>query len=266
VGLVEARAGPNLTNDLAPTPNPRSYALSPSSLKLLRLGQNPEESTRLGYYNSMQVWEAGHPASLLFNDKDIQEGDTLGAVVEDEVIVRTLWARVQGNCKLFTDSSVSNVTLPRDVSSGLARVQLESSGKDASPKEIETKLLIGADGSNSIVRRLVGIPKTTLEYDQHALTFTVKLKGTHHKRAYQRFLSTGPIALLPTFLPDHSIVVWSTTPAMVQEWKKNPNLIESHQLFVTRWTREGGILDEHIVVLVVMGGASRSLARLSLRC
>ena len=224
IGLVEARAGPSPSSSINELPHPRSYALSPFSMDFLELGKGSESDGRLGHYSSMQVWESGHPASLLFNSKDI-EAEGLGAVVEDEVIVRHLWDKVQESCQIFTNSTVADIRLPSQSTAGLANVRLESSQKDTSAtKNIQTKLVIGADGANSIVRRHAGIPRQMLEYEQHALTFTVKLAGSHGRRAFQRFLPTGPIALLPTFLDDHSIVVWSTTPALIKEWRNNPDL------------------------------------------
>ena len=64
------------------------------------------------------------------------------------------------------------------------------------------------------------------EYGQTALTFTVKLNRPDQsqqqsrlsKRAFQRFLPTGPLALLPTWSDEHGVVVWSTTPTEVQRW------------------------------------------------
>ena len=66
---------------------------------------------------------------------------------------------------------------------------------------------------------LFGFLMTGWDYGKQALTFTVQLNGNHGKRAYQRFLPEGPIALLPTYSDHHSIVVWSTTPDNVQKWK-----------------------------------------------
>lgn len=66
----------------------------------------------------------------------------------------------------------------------------------------------------------MGISRIGTEYDQHALTFTVKIESSLRKRAFQRFLSDGgPLALLPTFSPQHAVIVWSTVPETVRKWK-----------------------------------------------
>ena len=152
-------------------PDPRSYALSPFSLDFLELGKGSQADERLGHYSSMQVWESDHPASLLFSSKEI-EAEGLGAVVEDEVTVRHLWEKMQGSCQVFTNSTVAGINLPSQASAGLANVRLESSQKDSSgseSKSVQTKLVIGANGADSIVRRHAGIPRKLFEYEQHAL-------------------------------------------------------------------------------------------------
>jgi 2-polyprenyl-6-methoxyphenol hydroxylase-like FAD-dependent oxidoreductase len=67
----------------------------------------------------------------------------------------------------------------------------------------------------------MGVARTGTEYDKHALTFTVQLNSSMNQRAFQRFLSDGgPMALLPTYSPNHGVIVWSTSPETVKQWKE----------------------------------------------
>ena len=228
VGLVEARSAPSTSRpdteaDFVP-PNPRSYALSPFSLQLLGL-DNPKASTRLGFYDSMQIWEAGQPASLIFHSKDIQ-ADRLGAVVEDSTIVQHLWRQIEDRCVIMENSMVKSIKLPKNPYDKAQVTVATKDGEAVVENVAETNLVVGADGANSAVRRLLGIPRTQFEYGQSALTFTVELESEHRGRAFQRFLETGPMALLPTFSPKHAIVVWSTTAEEAAKWKNHPNLVE----------------------------------------
>ncbi|KAJ3303889.1 putative ubiquinone biosynthesis monooxygenase [Kappamyces sp. JEL0829] len=80
----------------------------------------------------------------------------------------------------------------------------------ASGIQIACDLLIGADGPNSKVREFAGIESVGLNYSQHGLVGTVLIEQCDNKAAWQRFLPSGPIALLPLSTTQSSIV-WSLT-------------------------------------------------------
>ena len=92
---------------------------------------------------------------------------------------------------------------------------------------LAARLLIGADGANSPVRTFAGIQSRGWDYNRHGVVATVHLEGhgwgdETHKIAYQRFLPSGPAALLP--LPGKlSTLVWSTTPERAALLKKLRN-------------------------------------------
>ncbi|KAF2857329.1 ubiquinone biosynthesis hydrox [Piedraia hortae CBS 480.64] len=80
---------------------------------------------------------------------------------------------------------------------------------------VATRLLVGADGGNSPVRQFVNIPSPGRDYGQHGVVATLTLdqylSPGATRKAYQRFLPTGPVALLP--LPCNAAsLVWSTSP------------------------------------------------------
>jgi 2-octaprenyl-6-methoxyphenol hydroxylase len=76
------------------------------------------------------------------------------------------------------------------------------------PLNISAKLLVGADGGNSSIRKLLEIPQHTTEYGQTALVTTVKAFLPHNNTAFERFTAFGPLALLP--VDTHQCaVVWT---------------------------------------------------------
>lgn len=80
---------------------------------------------------------------------------------------------------------------------------------------LAARLLVGADGPNSPVRSFAGIDSKGWDYDRHALVATLRNDTppkSQEQTAYQRFLPTGPIALLPLPGP-YTTLVWSTTPS-----------------------------------------------------
>ncbi len=75
---------------------------------------------------------------------------------------------------------------------------------------ISAKLLVGADGGNSSVRKLLEIAQHVTDYGQTALVTTVKSALPHKNVAFERFTSSGPLALLPA-ADNHCAVVWTRT-------------------------------------------------------
>jgi 2-octaprenylphenol hydroxylase len=72
-------------------------------------------------------------------------------------------------------------------------------------------LLIGADGARSFVRDRAGIGTRSWQHDQMAFVASLETEKPHQDTAWQRFLDTGPIGMLP--LSEGRIsIVWSTTP------------------------------------------------------
>ena len=217
------------TKDSSIIPHPRSYALSPMSLQLL--GETTLEELNLGYYTSMQIWQANSPASLTFTTRDLHvdpsKAPYLGAVVDDNSIVASLWYQIQDTTKCYTNTSLTSINSDSSPSSSDYNSYDDSliTVTTNHGQKIQTSLLVGADGGNSWIRKTSGISRIGTEYNQHALTFTVELEEktstSQQQRAFQRFLPDGSIlALLPTYSTKHAIIVWSTSPSNVTKWKE----------------------------------------------
>ncbi len=87
---------------------------------------------------------------------------------------------------------------------------------------LSTRLLVAADGSESLVRRLLGITVKTWDHDQVALMATLKVSGNSPHMAYERFSKLGPLAALP--LPDHQYaLVWVLETAHAQLLHSQPD-------------------------------------------
>ena len=73
---------------------------------------------------------------------------------------------------------------------------------------LSAKLLVGADGGNSSVRKLLDIAQQVTEYGQTALVTAVKTALPNRNVAYERFTESGPLAFLPIG-KNHCSVVWT---------------------------------------------------------
>ena len=73
---------------------------------------------------------------------------------------------------------------------------------------VATGLLVGADGRGSGVASRAGIKRRGWGYGQTALVAAVDHERPHHGTAWQYFMPSGPLAILP--LPgNRSSIVWS---------------------------------------------------------
>jgi ubiquinone biosynthesis monooxygenase Coq6 len=91
-----------------------------------------------------------------------------------------------------------------------------------------TRLLVGADGSQSVVRRLAEITTWGWNYGVEGIVATVSLKSDPQKlkisnnffntTAWQNYLSTGPLALLPLW-DGYASIVWSVPSAVAKRLK-----------------------------------------------
>lgn len=82
--------------------------------------------------------------------------------------------------------------------------------------QISCKLLIGADGRESLVRKIAGIGRRKKEYDQTAITCVINHALSHNNTATEFHRSAGPLALVP--LPgNQSSIVWVETRNRAQD-------------------------------------------------
>jgi 2-octaprenylphenol hydroxylase len=185
----------------------RVFALSRASQRLLQLcgAWQALPSTRVSPYERMCVWDAsGEPqgaGSLTFDCAEIGEPN-LGYIVEGRALHDQCLQAARAAGAVVIEAQVDRVA----VSDADAYVRLNDG------RELRGKLLVAADGAASNTRELLGIGTAGHAYHQDALVAHVRTGKPHQRTAWQRFLTTGPLAFLP--LPDgRSSIVWSTARA-----------------------------------------------------
>jgi 2-polyprenyl-6-methoxyphenol hydroxylase-like FAD-dependent oxidoreductase len=75
--------------------------------------------------------------------------------------------------------------------------------------------MVGSDGEKSLTRTEYGIGTWGQSYHAKGLVCTVRTLQPH-TIAFQRFLKTGPLAILPLW-EDYSSIVWSLPSDLCQK-------------------------------------------------
>jgi len=184
----------------------RVYALSPASLRLLDdLGAWAKlQQMRLSPYAAMKVWEDDPQRALQFNAAEAG-CEALGAIVEHGALASAL-------AQVLADGSARFGSEILDVDSDEEGVSLRL----ADGRSTRGRLLVAADGPDSPLRTRLGLPTTGWSYDQQAIVCHLQAERGHARTAWQRFLPSGPLALLP--LADGRVsLVWSCERALAEE-------------------------------------------------
>lgn len=186
----------------------RVYAISPASRAFLDvIGVWPMLATeRIEPVRRMAVFgdDAGRVEFSAY-ESGVPE---LAWIVEGGAIARALWARVSGQPNLEVICPAACVQL--EVRDAAARLSLDA-GRD-----IDARLVVGADGAQSFVRQQVMNPADVVPYGQSGVVANFLCERPHRGTAYQWFRDDGVLAWLP--LPGQRIsMVWSTPEAHAQE-------------------------------------------------
>ncbi|CAN5300043.1 FAD-dependent 2-octaprenylphenol hydroxylase [soil metagenome] len=203
MALLDARP----LNNAAPVNDydTRVSAISRSSQQLfMSLGVWPHILTqRYSPYREMQVWDSNGDGSIHFSSRDIGEAD-LGHIIEHQVLNFALLQQLQTypSIQIFAPAQSKILWQNKDI----LRIDLTNG------ESLTAKLIVGADGANSWVRQQADIPSYAWDYQQAAVVATVHTELPHCHTAWQRFLTTGPLAFLPLNDPHACSIVWSTSP------------------------------------------------------
>ncbi|MEM8855810.1 MAG: FAD-dependent monooxygenase [Pseudomonadota bacterium] len=76
-------------------------------------------------------------------------------------------------------------------------------------------VLVAADGRQSVLRRIAGIPTVEKDFHQSVITGTVSHSEPHNGYATQHFLPNGAMAMLP-LVGDQSSLAWSERPSFAK--------------------------------------------------
>ena len=205
---------------LAPSAAPPPVPGAPPELRVVALSRASEhvlraagawqrlDAARLTPYEHMRVWQesaaADGAAALRFDAAAVGEPN-LGYIAETSAL---------------THACVESF---RDAGGSLIEAELEQLAIDEAAAQltlpasrVSARLVVGADGAHSKVRDQAGLAARARSYRQLAIVATIATALPHAATAWQRFLRSGPLALLPLF-DGSSSLVWSLDEPLAQE-------------------------------------------------
>ncbi|WP_034913352.1 3-demethoxyubiquinol 3-hydroxylase [Erwinia sp. 9145] len=179
-------------------------AASVGLLKQLDVWQAVQQM-RCAPYRRLETWE-WHSARVNFDAQSLGLPE-LGYMVENSVLQRALWERLQRQqVNILSPARLSDL----QPHSGGWHLRLEGG------KTVSARLVVGADGANSQVRQLAGIGIHGWNYTQSCMLISVKCGRDAGDCTWQQFTPDGPRAFLPLF-DGWASLVWYDKPARIRQ-------------------------------------------------
>ncbi len=216
IALIDPSLGQHeLVPETNPTPALNDIDAKVSALtaetqqQLIRLGVWQHiKSTQRCAYDKMIVWDADGTGAVNFSAADVHVPE-LGHIIENKITNAALYAALKDKANItqlaWKMSSVSSL----DADGWLTVHGQDIASADA--LTLSTRLLVGADGAQSMTRGWAGVKVREWDYHHTAIVATVRNQDPHQNTAWQRFRPEGPLAFLPLAYDPHlTSIVWST--------------------------------------------------------
>ena len=196
IALVEG----NLPSDPPPGFDERKLALAAASLSALgALGVLAQLSEPPSPIRRIHVSRQGDFGVVRLQASDVGR-DAFGGVVSARELGRALEKRLAAlsDLQLLRPQTVSGI---RDIEGGVGLRLQPGTGVGAPDgtggAEVTTRLLVGADGTQSFARQAHRIKADRHDYLQTLLVCSLATDRPADGGAYERFTADGPVALLP---------------------------------------------------------------------
>ena len=161
------------------------------------------EQQRHRPYRRMRVEDRDESVVIAFSAPEFGL-ERLGTIIENQLVQWSLWQtlRAMGGVEIICPDQLEALEYVND----------EPVVRLSSGSSIQCRLLVGADGVNSKVRKMLGIEQDHWEYGQQGIVSVIATAKPNPGIAWQRFAEGGPLAFLP--LQDGtSSIVWSRPEA-----------------------------------------------------
>lgn len=183
----------------------RTFALTPASRRILAHCDvwGGLDVSRVSTFDAIEVWDGVGGGTLRF-DASTDAEPPLAYLVELSNLITACHRALATRARI------------RDLAGQVSALVITDQHcvlHLADGREVCASVVLACDGGDSPIRTMCGIECDEVDYAQHAVVANVVTALPHAGIARQRFLASGPLALLPLPPPAAAAVVWSTTPS-----------------------------------------------------
>jgi 2-octaprenyl-6-methoxyphenol hydroxylase len=199
IALIEAQP------KLAGLDRRRAYAVTLMSGRIFNgLGVWQQILPHITTFRQIDLADARYPAVVHFQPQDLGTS-ALGYVAEHQVLLQALLDDLEGAAGItwLCPATVVGANYQSDYVELTLLV-------DGVEKQVQSRLLVAADGSRSPLRQQAGIRTHGWQYWQSCITAVIRPEKSHNNIAREHFWASGPFATLP--LPDNRCQIVLTAP------------------------------------------------------
>jgi 2-octaprenyl-6-methoxyphenol hydroxylase len=123
----------------------------------------------------------------------------LGYSIQSSDLGKVLWQHVRQNQQIELLCPARLVTFEEQESVIQAEITVdsESAGIPGKSYQVEAKIIVGADGTDSQVRKILGLPIEEKSYQAFGVIAQIETEMHPQGWSFERFTEKGPVALLP---------------------------------------------------------------------
>ncbi len=272
IAIIEAFPFKSDDSEYQPAFDARSVALSYTSKQVFEGIGLWSSINKLGVaaIKKIHISDRGHAGITRLNADD-ENVEALGYVVETRVIGKALFDSLnkQKNVTVIAPAKLKNFDLNADCAS--ASIELTDSDNLVESKTLTAKLLVAADGGDSVVRRLSGVRIKQRNYEQCAVIANIATDRAHNNQAFERFTDSGPLALLPMAATENEknrySLVWTINNSEQEEmmaWDDETFLLKLKQRFGERAGQFIHVSKRHVYPLSLMRAQEHVRERLAI--
>ena len=149
-----------------------------------------------------------HPHDALMQwQHDQPLAQPLAWVIKNSALINTMADLIKKTPAISRRTATITGYHPQHADLGAGAAGLTNDADTTTP----ASLIIAADGRTSPLRQAAAIQTITRDPKQSAIVATLTLDAPHEATAWQKFVKTGPMALMPLSQPFDAALVWSST-------------------------------------------------------